>query len=742
MTLCALALLSFNIAVAQNNFEVLIQDGKTQQPLIGAQIVLTGQLIGGSSDDKGVVRLSKVPNGEQSFTVSYLGYQEQEFSITFPNRQKQPKVVELLPSSEDFDVIIIEATRSNRSVPDLPTRTEVLTEEIDEAASMEPGKISHLITHSTGIQVQTTSAGSNGAVVRIQGLHGRYTQILKDGFPLYGGFSGSLDVMQIPPLDLRQVEYIKGSASTLYGGGAIGGLINLLTKKSDKKETLIHLNASHIGSKDVNFFVARNEGKFGFTNLASFHHFTAYDPDNDGYSDIPQVVKFNLNPKFFYNPNDKTQIYLGLTASMEDRTGGEMKSIGLDENSRTSTTFLDDQRSNRLTTQFQFKRYLGNAKTLTLKNSVSRFDREMNTSGTLVPLPFSSFQGVQLNTFSELNLNVNKFRHNLNLGLNLYSDKFTEKGIRYNGRDQSSITAGIFANHLWDVTSKLSLESGLRTDLVNAKSGQTESNNNVFVLPRVNALYKLTKAWSVRLGGGMGYRMPTLFSEEAEPLGYVGIQPISYARTKAEKSYGGNVDFKYRSQLGFENVLLSLNQMFFYNYIPDPIQLQRNPSDSADYFYQNIEGGLTSRGFESQIKLTVHKITWFLGYTYTDASITDDNVFLQLGTSSLPLTPVHSIKGDLLFVEDNKWRIGWDYEYKSTQVLSTGRKTRSLFTTGIIVERTINNLVIFLNAENFTDVRQTKYESLLTQPYNSPQFTEVWAPLDGFFFNAGLKIRL
>jgi len=65
-----------------------------------------------------------------------------------------------------------------------------------------------------------------------------------------------------------------------------------------------------------------------------------------------------------------------------------------------------------------------------------------------------------------------------------------------------------------------------------------------------------------------------------------------------------------------------------------------------------------------------------------------------------------------------------------------------LFTTGIVVERTIDNFVIFLNAENFTDVRQTRFQSLESTPYNTPQFTDVWAPLDGFFFNGGLKIKL
>ncbi|MBT5402180.1 MAG: TonB-dependent receptor, partial [Crocinitomicaceae bacterium] len=137
------------------------------------------------------------------------------------------------------------------------------------------------------------------------------------------------------------------------------------------------------------------------------------------------------------------------------------------------------------------------------------------------------------------------------------------------------------------------------------------------------------------------------------------------------------------------------------------------------------------------LKLTVGKFTWFFGYTYTDAFLQNDSYNRRLS-----LTPQHSIKGDLLFVVENNWRIGWDYEYKSEQVLSSQLNSPAIFTTGIVVERTLNNFVIFLNAENFTDTRQSKYESLISAPYSTPQFTEVWAPLDGFFFNAGIKIKL
>ena len=93
---------------------------------------------------------------------------------------------------------------------------------------MNPTNISMVLRESTGIQMQQTSLSSGNTNIRIQGLDGRYTQLLRDGFPLYGGFSSGLSILQIPPLDLQQFEIIKGSSSTLYGGGAIAGLINTL----------------------------------------------------------------------------------------------------------------------------------------------------------------------------------------------------------------------------------------------------------------------------------------------------------------------------------------------------------------------------------------------------------------------------------------------------------------------------------------------------------------------------------
>ncbi|HIA36775.1 MAG TPA: TonB-dependent receptor, partial [Flavobacteriales bacterium] len=654
------------ISFAQNQYKASIFDSLSKEPLIGATLFLHGTTNGTTSDANGKAILTNIPDGQHRIMISYIGYKTTTLNLSFPLEQAEPHKIFMSLSESQMEEIIIEATRANKTVANLPTRTEVLTEEIDEAASMEPSRIAHLITHSTGIQVQTTSATSNGAVVRIQGLNGRYTQILKDGFPLYGGFSGSLDVLQIPPLDLRQVEYIKGSASTLYGGGAIGGLINLLTKKPTQDETLLHINFSHIGSKDFNAFVSRKFGKFGFTNLASLHLHSPYDPDKDGYSDVPDISKFNFNPKLFYYPDNKTEIYLGATITEENRMGGDMDLI---DNQQVDSThfYFDKQKSSRYTSQFSAKRSFSSSSSLTLKNSISLFDRFIqireNALGAI-----TKFGGTQLNSYNELNYNLNKPAHNLNIGLNALTDNFSEQETDTNFlRNQEYITLGAYINHLWDINKKLALETGLRTDYVQANSDSSEGNGELFVLPRLSALYKMNSNFSIRLGGGMGYRMPTIFNEEAEPFGYKGIRPIDFENVKAERSYGGNIDFKYQSTFNSENALFTFNQMFFYNLIDNPILLDTTGIRE----YSNTGDFLNSRGFESQIKLTLWKFTWFFGYTYTEA-------FLQAGdlTKDLLLTPMHSIKGDLLFVEDNKWRIGWDYEYKSEQFLSKDLKSR------------------------------------------------------------------
>ncbi len=719
-----LILFSLQHVFSQNTFKTIIKDSSTTEILIGAKASIKGTNNGALANADGEIILSNILNGKQIIRFSYVGYKTVEQEFEFPLRQ-QIEVVFLSSNTENLlDEVIVQGTRSNRSIAKIPTRVEVLTEEIDEAATMDPSKISHLLTHSTGIQVQQTSATSNTANVRIQGLDGRYTQILKDGFPLYGGFSGSLSIMQIPPLDLRQIEYIKGSASTLYGGGAISGLINIISKEPTSEETILHLNASHIGAFDVNMFTSKKYEKIGFTLLAQRNSHKAFDADKDGFTDMPELEKFNFNPKLVFYVSDKTNLSIGGTFTTEKRQGGDIKLLN---NEALSTTHFYKEKNevSRITTQTKLSHKITENQTFEFRNSFNLFDRSLLITPTFLDGEYK-FEGKQFSSFSELSYSFKKKKNVLITGINFYSDDFTETPLQsINLRNEDRKTLGAFANYTFDLGEKVAIESGFRGDYV--------LNDKFYLLPRVSALFKWTNRLSTRIGGGLGYRNASIFNQESELLGYKNVLAINRNTTKAEQSYGGNADIGYKFPIN-EKMFINFNQMFFYTYLNSPLVLQNN---GTNYEFVNAKGYTKSMGTETFFKFGFYDFVLFVGYTYTDAT----NHFSG-NKSNVSLTPKHSLKGDLLYALPGKWRIGVDYELKSGQTLSNGNQTPSFWTYGAVVEYYYKKFTFFGNIENVFDYRQTRQESLISGPNNTPQFTEVWAPLDGFVFNFGLKIKL
>jgi iron complex outermembrane receptor protein len=193
---------------------------------------------------------------------------------------------------------------------------------------MKPGDIRMMLNESTGIQTQQTSATSYNSSIRIQGLDGKYTQILRDGLPLYSGFSGGLSLLQIVPLDLKQVEVIKGASSTLYGGGAIAGLVNLISKTpKEKRELSFMLNGTSALGLDASGFYSQKFNKIGTTIFASYNKGTAYDPANIGLTAIPKFNRYTINPKLFVYFNEKTNLNVGINTTIEDRIGGDIRYI-------------------------------------------------------------------------------------------------------------------------------------------------------------------------------------------------------------------------------------------------------------------------------------------------------------------------------------------------------------------------------------------------------------------------------
>lgn len=202
------------------------------------------------------------------------------------------------------EVVIVASSRTEQKIENSPQKVEVLgNEDMQEESGIKPAGIGSILGDVSGVQIQQTSAVSGNSNVRIQGLDGRYTQILRDGMPLFDGFSGGLGVLNIPPLDLQQVELIKGSASTLYGGGAIGGLVNIISRRPTTKQELTALaNYSTLDEKNLNLFASKKFKNFGYTIFAGGTLQNAQDVNKDGFSDVPKLNSLVVHPKLFFYP--------------------------------------------------------------------------------------------------------------------------------------------------------------------------------------------------------------------------------------------------------------------------------------------------------------------------------------------------------------------------------------------------------------------------------------------------------
>ena len=622
---------------------------------------------------------------------------------------------------KEMEEISISATRSTRTIADQTTRVEFIAgEELEEKANMKPGDIRMVLSESTGIQVQQTSVTTANASIRIQGLDGRYTQLLKDGFPLYSGAASGLGLLQTPPLDLKQVEVIKGSASTLYGGGAIAGLVNLVSKTPTQQRQLNFLvNGTTAGGLDINGYYSQRFGKTGVTLFAARNSNAPYDPASIDLTAIPKFTRYTINPKFYWYPNEKTTFWLGLNAMTENRMGGDLHRVRGDGDSVHQ--YYEQNGTSRLSAQLFAERRSNDLAKWTIRTSFAAFNRSIETPGYL-------FEGAQYSTFTELSRSWKQGKMEWVVGANAWTESFHEQRVaNVSVRDYSLMTGGLFAQNIWQATMKLALESGLRGDYT--------IDYGLAVLPRLSLLYKSSNGFASRLGGGFGYKAPTPFTEETEKILYRNLQPVSSDRNKLERSYGANWDFNYRTRLFDGLISCTINQLFFYTRVDNPLLLQLN--GTGDAVLQNANGHLDTRGWETNVKLGYKDFKLFLGYTFTDAAL-----HTSFAKTENPLTPRHRINSILMWEHDEHWKVGLEAYYYSPQQLTDGSTGRDYWLCGFMAERLWERFSIYINFENFLDARQTRWDTIYTGNIRNPQFRDVYAPLDGFVVNGGLKLRL
>ena len=719
------AIISTSTLFAQNTFNATVKDSITNEILTGVSVKIKNTKIVTLSDLNGKIVLNNIPNGAQTLLINYFGFQSQERTLNFPLSQTDT-VIYLLANQEELDEVVVQSTRTSRSIANTPTRIETIEfEEIDEKSNMKPANVSMVLHESTGIQVQQTSATSGNASIRIQGLDGRYTQLLKDGYPSFGNFASGLSILEIPPLDLKQVEIIKGSASTLYGAGAIAGVVNFISKTpKEKPENNFIINQSNVGQSNIGGFSSGRGKKLGYTILGLVNNQKPYDVDEDNFTELPQSKDFTIFPKIFYYPSVNTTFILGNSFSKGDRTGGDINVInGQIDNQHN---YFETNKTIRNTTTLDFIQKLEGANQLSTKSAFSYFNRD-------IAIPNSIFSGINYNVYSDVSYLRNLNKQSIIFGGNYILDKFSESKANVNfARDFETQTGGLYVQHTWDVSEKLKLESGLRTDLVKY-SNQNYNKTEIFALPRISALININEKWSSRLGAGLGYKTPTIFTEQTETIQYQKVLPLN--NVSSEKSLGATADVNFKTAVGTD-FFLSANQMFFYTRINNATVLEQNLNQQ--YFFNNTKKPIYSAGFETNGKLIYKEdFKFFFGYTFTyaKAAYLPNNQFLRL-------VPKSKLNTALVFEKERNFKLGLEGYFTDKQFLNNLTQSPSFWEFGFMAEKTFGKISLFVNAENFTDVRQSRYKRVVNPPFNNPTFDDIWTHTEGRTFNGGIKLKL
>jgi len=608
--------------------------------------------------------------------------------------------------------IVVNAARSPTRLQDQPLRVEVIDrEEIEEKALMTPGSVAMLIGETSGLRVQTTAPSLGAVNVRIQGLRGRYSQMLADGLPLYGGQGDSFSMLQVPPLDLGQVEIIKGSASALYGPSALGGVINLVSRRPTESGREVLLNQTSLNGSDATVWLADTpRGPWNWTLLGGFHRQSRRDLDDDGWTDVAGYQRGMVRPRLFYSNGAGTTAMVTGGVIAESRRGGTVDE-GVAPDGAPFAESLDTSRGD---VGGVMRWVAGSSGLMSIRGSFS-LDSQDRMFGD------ARERGTRSTGFGEFSLQGMQTRHTWVVG----------GAYQHDGYDARDLPMFDYGFHTPAVFAQDEFGAGpIRVSL----SGRLDFHSEYGTLasPRGSLLWRPDAEWSVRVSAAGGAFAPTPFTEDTDETGLSRVAPLD--GLEAERAWGGSVDVTRRVG-GFE-----LTGTVFASDVRRPVQLIEGTG--GQFVFVNADGPTRTAGAEALGRYRSGPLVVIGSYAYVHSRELDEESGLR---REVPLTPRHYAAVDVMWEAEEWGRAGLELYYVGHQSLEDNPyRTEGVgqFIFGALVEKRFERFRLFVNAENLGNVRQTHYDPLV-RPERHPDgrwTVDAWAPLDGRVVNGGIRV--
>ena len=577
-----------------------------------ANVYLKKTRIGTSSNDTGFYELKNIPEDNYTLIVSSIGYKTVAVKITITGDKKITKNIVLL-EDDSLDEIVISGTLRPVSKTNSPVPVEVYSPTFFRKNPTP--SIFESLQNVNGVRPQLNCSVCNTGDIHINGLEGPYTFVLIDGMPLVSGLSTVYGLTGIPQALIERVEIVKGPASTLYGSEAVGGIINVITKKPTNAPILsTDIMASSWGevNTDISMSYKASDKVQGLLGVNYFNFQNRIDNNSDNFTDLTLQNRISIFNKVNIERKSNKVFTIAGRYVYEDRWGGEMN---WEKEFRGGNQIYGESiYTNRWETFGTYE--LPTTENLSFQFSANGHYQDSYYGET-------SYDAEQLVGFGQLvyNKQLGK-KHDLLLGAayryTFYDDN-TFATLNENGIENNPSVIhlpGVFAQDEISLTTRKKLLLGVRWD-------NNSIHGNIFS-PRVN--YKWSsrdKSNIVRLSAGNGFRVANVFTEDHAAL--TGARTVEFdGDLDPETSWNGNIN--YVKKINTENSFITIDASAFYTHFNNRI-LPDYETDPSKIIYANLEGTSVSQGISLNADLLfTNGLAINAGATLMEVSVTENGI--------------------------------------------------------------------------------------------------------------------
>ena len=438
------------------------------------------------------------------------------------NKDTLPSFMPGVDSIRFMEDVVITGTRTARRSAESPVMVTVMDSR--KMAGLQVCVLSDALRFQPGLRVETNCQTCNYTQLRMNGLAGAYTQILVNGRPLFGPMMSLYGMEQLPVNMIDRIEVVRGGGSSLYGPSAIGGTVNVITRTPVRNQAEVGMQFQHVGGRTADAILSGNGSLVSTDKRTGLFLFLnrrvrgVFDANGDGFSELPELRNLSSGLSFFHKPAKDQKLELTIGYLGEYRYGGEItdKSVEL-------AGQAEERRHRTWMGSMDYQVNFNGQRSSVIAYGAWQLIQRSHYTGVLpddpaelaqhiLEPPFGEADAATLNTGFQLNHRVDRFLKGTNtftLGSELVYDKVTDNIPAYGYEvDQQTRDFGVFLQSDWQLSPKLTMLSGIRTDLHNMLPGR------VMMSPRLSILYRPWPSTQIRLGYGKGFRAPQAFDTD------------------------------------------------------------------------------------------------------------------------------------------------------------------------------------------------------------------------------------